>query len=164
MGYVLEAVVAREEPLRAAAAGIAAARTVPLRQGLALLPMTDELFGVLSPGGTAGPEARPPGFRKLPGGFDRTLTRWSATGPVAYAEADFFGGDGEQRAAVWDAGALVLGPLHTAEGDPFPAAGSPLSQALRRLGAVCDAESFDEFAAVGLGRHRHTRDWAGPAR
>ncbi|MEE1942079.1 hypothetical protein V1L54_22220 [Streptomyces sp. TRM 70361] len=65
---------------------------------------------------------------------------------------------------MWDAGALVPGPLHTAEGEPFPAEGSPLSQALRRPGAVRDAESFDEFAAVGPGRHRHTRGWAGPAR
>ncbi|MET8030591.1 hypothetical protein [Streptomyces avermitilis] len=32
--------------------------------------------------------------------------------PVAYVEADYFGGVGEQQAAVWDGETIALGPLH----------------------------------------------------
>jgi hypothetical protein len=65
---------------------------------------------------------------------------------------------GEQRAAVWADGGLVLGPLGVAEGERFPAAGSPISQALRRLGATAP-DGEDEFSAVGLGRHRGSEAW-----
>jgi hypothetical protein len=34
----------------------------------------------------------------------------------------------------------------------------PLNRALRELG-VARGEAFDEFDAVGLGKHRHTEDW-----
>ncbi|WP_329128404.1 hypothetical protein OG727_23290 [Streptomyces caniferus] len=73
-------------------------------------------------------------------------------------EAEYFGGVGEQQAAVWEGGHLVLGPLHAGEGQAFPAAGSPLSRALRRLGAVAGAGE-DEFSAVGLDRHRDGGAW-----
>ncbi|MEU8796714.1 hypothetical protein [Spirillospora sp. NPDC048819] len=154
MGYVLRAVIANAEILRSATDGLAHARLAALRQGLALLPVTDDLFDAVGD-----PAAdRLPGFPMLPGGFDRTLAAWSHAGPVAYAEADYFGGTGEQHAAVWDGGHLVFGPLHTPEDEPFSKLGSPISQALRQLGADAGRE-FDEFAAVGLGRHRATEDW-----
>ena len=54
-----------------------------------------------------------------------------------------------------------IGPLHLAGGEPIPAEGSPISRALRRLGVV-KGEHFDEFDAVGLGRHRETVSWLPP--
>ncbi|WP_405925766.1 hypothetical protein [Streptomyces sp. NBC_00035] len=116
--------------------------------------MTDELFDAVTDGSAVGPL----GFWRLPGGFDTLLAQWSTAGPVGYAEVEHFGGVGEQRAAVWADGALVLGPLYVPEGQSFPSAGSPVSQALRRLGAVAGADG-DEFLAVGLDRHRHNEDW-----
>jgi hypothetical protein len=80
---------------------------------------------------------------------------------VAYIEADYFGGVGTQTAQVWDGGKMALGPLHLAEGEPSPTTGTPISQALRRLGAT-KGNHVDEFAAVGLGRHRDTDDWLSP--
>ena len=70
------------------------------------MPMTDEVFDGVTDGSTAGDL----GFGRLPGGFERLLAQWSVSGPVAYVEAEYFGGVGEQRAAVWADGALVLGP------------------------------------------------------
>ena len=101
------------------------------------------------------------GFWKAPAGFDEALAACSMTGPVAYVKADFFGGAGTQAAQVWDGGEVVLGPLQLAEGEPWSVAGSPVSQALRRLGAV-RGNHVDEFDAVGLGRHRHTQHWLLP--
>ncbi|MFH9068679.1 hypothetical protein [Streptomyces alboflavus] len=156
MGYVLHAVIADGALLRGAAREVAAARLAPLGQGLSLMPMTDTLFDAVTDGGPA----RQPGFRRLPGGFDALLATWSAAGPVAYVEAEYFGGVGEQLAGVWDGGTLVLGPLRVGEGQGLPAAGSPISQVLRRLGAVAGADE-DEFTAVGLGRHRDPEAWIG---
>ncbi|MCR8579452.1 hypothetical protein [Streptomyces sp. Isolate_219] len=154
MGYDLQAVIAGEEVLRAASRDLSAARMASLGQGLSLMPMTEALFDSVADGSDTGAL----GFWRLPGGFEKTLADWSTAGPVAYVEAEYFGGVGEQQAAVWDGGTIVLGPLHVQEGQPFPPAGSAVSQALRRLGVVASAGE-DEFSAVGLDRHRHGEGW-----
>jgi hypothetical protein len=154
MAYVLQAVIAGDELLRGASRDLPAARVAPLGQGLSLAPMTDELFDAVADG----TDVDSLGFWRLPGGFDRLLAEWSAAGPVAYVEAEYFGGWGEQHAAVWACGAIVLGPLHLPEGQPLPPTGGPISQALRQLGVLTIATE-DEFSAVGLDRHRHSEDW-----
>ncbi|MFD5343409.1 hypothetical protein ACFWJY_06490 [Streptomyces anulatus] len=154
MGYDLQAVIAGEEALRGAARDLPAAQLASIGQGLSLMPMTDALFDSVADGGGVGAL----GFWRLPELFEVALAAWSAGGPVAYVEAEYFGGVGEQRAAVWDGGTIVLGPLYVEEGQPFPPAGSPVSQALRRLGVVASAGE-DEFSAVGLGWHRHVEAW-----
>lgn len=140
--------------LRAAARELPAARLVSIGQGLSLMPMTDELFDSVADGG----DDRALDFWRLPKGFAQTLADRSTAGPLAYVEAEYFGGVGEQSAVVWDGGAIVLGPLHEPEGRPSPPAGSPISQALRRLGALAGAGE-DAFTAVGLDRHRSVEDW-----
>lgn len=154
MGYDLQAIIAREELLRATTQALPDAVVAPLEQGLALVPITDAFFDRV----TGIPVADDLGFWRLPAGFERTLADWSARGPVAYVEAEFFGGVGWQRAAVWSGGVLALGPLWIDEAERFAAEGSPISQALRCLGAITTAGQ-DEFAAIGLGRHRHRDDW-----
>ncbi|MEU0059675.1 hypothetical protein [Streptomyces sp. NPDC006334] len=154
MGYDLRAVIADEEALRRAARDLPAARLASIGQGLSLMPMTDALFDSVADGSRVGTL----GFWGLPGGFEKTLAAWSASGPVAYVEAEYFGGVGEQRAAVWNGGGIVLGPLHVEEGQPCPPAGSPISQALWRLG-VAASTGEDEFSAVGLDRHQRGEAW-----
>ncbi|MFJ4814596.1 hypothetical protein [Streptomyces sp. NPDC088801] len=154
MSYDLRAVIADEGALRLATRGLSTARLASIGQGLSLMPMTDALFKTLTDDNGAGAL----GFRRLPGGFERTLADWSAHAPVAYVEAEYFGGVGEQRAAVWDGGTIAIAPLHVDEDQPFPPAGSPISRALRRLGAVASAGE-DEFCAVGLHRHRRSEAW-----
>lgn len=154
LGYTLEAIIGSAGALRAAVSHLPAAVLVPLAQDLALVPMTDELFDAVTDGTTQNVL----GFWALPGGFDRELTSWSSAGPVGYVEADFFGGVGSQRSALWVAGELVFGPLHVGPGEPFPPEGSPIAQMLARLGVERDGHR-DEFEAIGLGRHRETADW-----
>ncbi|MCX4444645.1 hypothetical protein [Streptomyces albidoflavus] len=154
MGYDLQAVIAEGEALQCVARYLPAARPASIGQGLSLMPMTDALFDSVADGSAVGAL----GFQRLPGGFEKALAAWSAFGPVAYVEAEYFGGVGEQRAAVWDGGTIVLGPLHVEEGQLFQPAGSPISQALRCLGVVASADE-DEFSAVGLDRHRHGEAW-----
>jgi hypothetical protein len=116
--------------------------------------MSDVLFHELGSDCAVGP----PEFWRLPSGFDLMLAAWSKAGPVAYVESEYFGGVGEENSAVWRDGYLALGPPHLLEGEPVPAQGSPVAQALRELG-IRAAGSSDEFAAVGLDRHRASEDW-----
>ncbi|RKS05326.1 hypothetical protein DFP74_0920 [Nocardiopsis sp. Huas11] len=152
--YCLEAVVAARPVLDALVGANEHAHPVPLVSGLSLLPMTDGLFDSVTVAGVPRDEV----FWKLPSGFDRALAACSTHGPVAYLEAEYFGGAGEQNAQVWDGGRVVLGPLRLLDGRPVPVGGSPISQALRRLGVV-GGEDVDEFDAVGLGLHRRTAGW-----
>jgi hypothetical protein len=156
VGYVLQGVLgsaAALEPSRA----FAHAHVVVLDQDLRLLLMTDDLFDEVRLGGVDPPSW---GFLRLPAGFDRTLAAWSDRGPVAYVEAEYFGGVGTQAAIVWAGGEVVLGPLVTSEAQTDPMDRSPISRALSRLG-VSARGHVDEFAAVGLGRHRDLDGWLG---
>ena len=149
MGYTLEAVIGSAGALEAFVRRWAVAVAVPLAQGLVLVPMTDELFDAIGAGAD-----EMLGFWRLPAGFGRL----PAGGPVAYVEAEIFGGVGSQRAALWTGGELALGPLTLEEGEEFAPEGSPISQVLARLGVRRDGQR-DEFDSVGLDRHRHTEDW-----
>ncbi|MFC5663559.1 hypothetical protein ACFP3U_11270 [Kitasatospora misakiensis] len=172
MSYELQALIGPAELVAVAAAEVPAARPRLLAQGLALIPATPEFLAAfrvgdeataapaaaVSPSGTAASA----GFDWFPGGLERRLAAWSKAGPIACVEADYFGGTGTQRAAVWADGRLDLGPITSAELEPFPPEGSPISRALRRLGArVTEGDDAvrDEFDAVGLGAHRATVSW-----
>jgi hypothetical protein len=154
--YDLCGMVAAPDVLAGVVARHAAARIVELEQGLALVPVTDELAASFTE------ESRVPresGFWRLTGGVLTALERASLAGPVAYLEAEYEGREGRQTAAVWDRGALVLGPLLLVRGEPFPArGGGPVGAALRRVGAVAVGRR-DEFVALGLGRCRSTGEW-----
>ncbi|MGK4597926.1 MULTISPECIES: hypothetical protein [Amycolatopsis] len=132
--YCLRAVIVTESARRRVLDSLEGARLVPLGQDLSLMPVAETRFDT-------GP-----------------LAECSEHGAVAYVEAEYFGGAGTQFAQVWEGGETVLGPLQVDEDEPDPADGSPISQALRRLG-VLKGDHFDEFDAVGLGRHRDTDDW-----
>jgi hypothetical protein len=134
--YCLRAAIAAEPVLRDLADLLGGLHIVPLWQHLAMSPLTGAPIV----------------------GLQRVLAACSATGPVAHVEAGYFGGVGTQSATVWDGGTVALGPLYLAEGEPQPADGSPISRALRHLGAS-RGEHADEFDAVGLGRHRDTASW-----
>ncbi|GAA2840988.1 hypothetical protein RMN57_17245 [Kitasatospora sp. CM 4170] len=171
MPYELQALIGTAELLAVAAAEVPVARLAPLSQGLALIPATPAFLAALAyqVGGNEGALGEAAGFDWLPGGSARRLAAWSKAGPIACVEACFFGGSGTQRAAVWADGRLALGPLTSAEFAPFPPEGSPISRALRRLGArvesgrADEAHHVDEFEAVGLPAHRSTARWAAPA-
>lgn len=154
VGYELAAVIAAESVLHATFADLTGTEIVPIEQGLALLPITDEFFDSVSDP-TASEAAD---FWKLPRGFPERLASRSVAGPIAYVEAEFFGGIGSQSAQVWANADTVFGPVHLAEGEPTPEDGTPISQALRHLGVRTGGEG-DEFDGAGLGRHRHIEDW-----
>ncbi len=143
MGYFLDAIVGPEAALRAHAKPFKKSRIVRLGNGLALIPMTEELHLEMSGG-------------KPMGAYNQVvecLSKWVQTASkgqfVAYVQAGFFGGQGTQSAIVWKDGKGTLGPMTS-----FDA----INQALKQMGVVAQPGK-DEFDTVGLGRHRDTEDW-----
>ncbi|MET9843695.1 hypothetical protein [Streptomyces ossamyceticus] len=140
MSYRLDAAVSDFDRMRRWAEGVTGAVVAPLAQRLGLLPLTAE-------------------FRDdLP----RLLRDLSRGGPVAHVEADFWGGDGDQTAALWRAGVREWGPVHTSDFSG-PRENWPINAALALLGVVPARpgapDHRDLFAEVGLGRGRDEEDW-----
>ena len=157
MGYVLQALLGRPGLLRAHLDAHPLARVVPLGQGIGMIPVTHALREGLEAGSGGGvrEEAYPEGIYYLSAAVVAWAERISRDGPVAYVEADYFGGVGTQGAVAWHNGRVILGPLVT-EREPSRAAA--INRALRLLGATAD-EAVDEFGAVGLSRQRSTEAW-----
>jgi hypothetical protein len=158
VSYELRALAALHEAaaVAAAQAGIA---EIELPQGYGLVPITPAVFDRLG-GGASKPFGGT--FWFLSAGIEALLRRVSRTGPIAYLEAEIFGGTGTQAMAVWRDGELWLGPATTqfSWSPPDPATNPQwaFNQALRALG-VDRGQAFDEFDALNLSKHRHTESW-----
>jgi hypothetical protein len=146
MGHSIAGFVAREEVLREGARHLRHARIASLEQGFGFLPATDVLDDELGRGEMPHDE-----FWRLTDGLARLGAELSRGGRVAYVETDYFGGSGDQAAMAWEDGEVLSAP-HKA-----------------RIGAIHGAlmwldvekgDADDRFDALGLGRHRHTDDWA----
>ncbi|WP_405614884.1 hypothetical protein OG292_18055 [Streptomyces sp. NBC_01511] len=140
MSYQLDAFIGDFGRLRSWAEKVPGALVAPLAQRMGLVPL-------------------PAAIRDdLP----RTLCELSQDGPVAHVRADFWGGDGEQGAAVWRAGVREWGPVHTSQ-FAGPRENWPVNAALARLGVVPAGpgapEYRDLFVEVGLGQGRDEEDW-----
>lgn len=140
MSYRLDAVVGDFDRLRSWAVAVPGAVVAPLMQRMGLLPLSPALRD------------------DLPG----ILRDLSKGGPVAHVEADFWGGEGDQTAALWRDGVLDWGPVHASDFSG-PRADWPINAALARLGVVGARsgapEYRDLFVEVGLGRGRDEDDW-----
>lgn len=119
-----------------------------------IVPWTDELFDDLGQSDTA---AEIQGVHYGHSALRVLVEAVSTRSRLAYVEAEFFGGLGEQGAVVFERGPVIWT-------SPFgPAmvrieARSPISEALGLLGVVA-ANGRDEFDSVGLGLHRRTEYW-----
>jgi hypothetical protein len=144
MGYELQALIGKTQVLQLHSGPFQSARVVSLDQGIGIIPLTDELYEEI------GGEGELDTFYK----FSPQLEEWarllSQHAPVAYVEAEYFGGVGGQNAIAWSKGGRILGPLH---------AENAINQALKLLGVSSADIAGDEFDAVGLGKHRDTASW-----
>jgi hypothetical protein len=111
MAYELRALVG-EMPALEAAAAEAWVASIPLHHCMALVPITNGVFDRLG-GGTEFGEAF-----FLSRGVEQLARRASSIGPIAYLDADLFGGVGTQAAVLWRDGEVVAGPVVTEFGWP----------------------------------------------
>lgn len=143
MGYYLQAIIGKQQTLAQHASAFRHVHLVPLEKDIAMIPITDALYDEIADGGQI------ERFYKLSPGIEEWARRISMAAPVAYIEAEFFGGAGGQSAVAWSSGSRTLGPLHSEQA---------INEALRLLG-VQKGGARDEFDAIALGRHRNIEDW-----
>jgi hypothetical protein len=143
MGYYLHAFIGKEDVLGKHTTEFQHAHLVPLTQGMALIPLTDDLLEEIGSGAEASH------FDKLSPAVEQWAQRISSIAPIAYVEAVFFGGDGGQSAVAWSGRSRVVGPIHSRKA---------INQVLRFFD-VQIGKAHDEFDALGLGRHRDTQEW-----
>lgn len=156
MGYEVRGVIAEAALAQSIASEFGpGTRAVGLELGLALVPYAGAAYDHFL--GRHGEQFHP--FNRLGSTVAALIADASRGGPVAYVEAEYFGGVGEQHAAVWDGGVLAWGPMSIGFRQTVPPQGTAISQALRRIGVTCADRSQDEFDAVGLRRRRHLGDW-----
>lgn len=156
MGYEVRGVIAGKALAQIIASEFGpGTRAVDLEQGFALVPYSGRVYDHFL--GRHGALLRP--FNRLGSTIAELLADTSRRGPLAYVEAEYFGGAGEQHAAVWDNGVLAWGPMSIGFQQAIAPQGTAISQALRRIGVTSTDESRDEFDMVGLRRHRHLEDW-----
>jgi len=87
--------------------------------------------------------------------FAQTL---SEKQPIAYIEADYFGGLGRQNAVLWEHQQIKLLPANNGVLGVVPYHSGPICAVLRAMG-VKNVPPTDEFASLGLLRHRHNEGW-----
>ena len=147
MGYTLRAFVGRAEALKPLVGLVPQAVLVKLEQGFFLIPVLDVLHDALN--NFVQDESLPP-FYFLTAHLEAQILARIGDVCVGYIEAEYFGGDGEQAAILWEGGRreFVAGPGYGA-----------INSVLRHLGVTTDSSDYDEFEAVGLAQNRHTEDW-----
>jgi len=150
MAYTLEAFVLPSSATKAALTTLPSAVAVPLEQGLSLIPLTDAFAISLGDRFGAGMEFEFKDMPTLKGSAVKWAEQVSHASPVAFLEAEFFGGQGSQVAIGWQAGQITFGPLR---------ATNAINQALRWL-EIMPAAEMDEFDTLRLGRFRSTEKWA----
>ncbi len=157
MSHNIFGFIGKAVDLHLAGTRLAGSKVVSLFLGYGFLPVTDEVIDF---------DERAP-FRYLTR-LTYRLGEWaeivSADCPLAYVETDYFGGRGLQTAVAWVGGRLVFGPTQTEDFSqngkvhPTPLLERAINQALRLIG-VGRGIAIDEFAALGLGKHRSNEDW-----
>jgi hypothetical protein len=134
-------------------------------EGARLIPVTDAIHARYEV--AAGSSDKVAGFRELTNGVAHWAENLSRHCTVLYVHCEFWAGDGIHAAIAWSDGSVVFGPQFTRT--PNEAAESPyeladrssmaINAALRALGIRAKPPD-DEFATIGLDRHRWTAQWA----
>lgn len=143
MAYCLQAFIGRHDSLQGV--GDEELRLVELPQGYGMLPLTSGVrrrFGLPFCPLTDGDE-------NLPDELVSLCAAISRKGHLAYVEAEFFGGNGAQASVVFIGGKDV---------GPIVIDADAINSALAEIG-VQRLNHRDEFAALGLDKHRNTEDW-----
>jgi len=149
MAYTLHALIARCELLANPPSWSPGSAVIALPQGFCMLPLSGAVCDRFGPADQPWLFEPYSIFTHLPEDLVPDLLELSRGGRLAYVEAEYFGGVGEQRGMGWDRGAVVREPEESS---------GAINSALSWLG-VERAAGSDWFDTLGLGRHRSVDDW-----
>ena len=161
MGTQIEAVIFDGDPETAALPkGLL---TVPLPGGLTMLPVTAEMTSGLDPDAVG--DERIPGSWNLQQPVAALSRALSRDRRVLYVFSETWAGPGIKESIAWRDGQLLYGPSGTCdiEADLEPGyqlvpGDNAVNAGLRAVG-VHATDGRDEYATVGLDKHRMTEDW-----
>jgi hypothetical protein len=151
MGYIFHGLISHTTTLDKVHPHFLNWHVVGLNQGISIIPFTNKLFKEIEEAELKrdGKTIKRTDFLELTSAIETLAVEISKVGAVGWIEAEFHGGSGDQGAVCWDNGLCILGPIRDQKA---------INQVLRllnvRLGFM-----HDEFAAVGLRKHRDTHDW-----
>jgi hypothetical protein len=161
MGTRIEAVIFDGDPKTAALPN--ALPAVPMPGGLTMLPVAAEMLSGVDPDAIG--DERIPGSWNLKQPVAALAKALSRDRRVLYLFSETWAGPGIKECIAWRAGQLLYGPsatcdieadlepgYHLAPGDDAVNAG------LRAIG-VHATDGRDEYATVGLDKHRMTEQW-----
>jgi hypothetical protein len=150
MSHYIRVIIAREKLIQRLADTWQTAHIISLKQDFCLIPLTDELHDEIiseyPPESGEGLEE----FILLSPPIQAILANHSQSGPIAYIETDYFGGEGSQSAILYEGGDIKTGPRQS----KWPGA---INGILRELG-VKRTLPYDRFDTLGLGTFRNNDD------
>jgi len=161
MGTRIEAIIFDGDPKTAAL--LAGLPTVAMTERLTMLPVTEEVLCRLDPG-AIGDEHIPDGWnlRRDVAALARALSRDRG---VLYLFSETWAGPGVKESMAWRQGQLLYGPSGTCDieadlepGYQLALGDDAVNAGLRALG-VRAIDGRDEYATVGLDKHRMGEDW-----
>lgn len=146
MGYYLQAFICKQADINIFINNFDKAKKIVIGQGLCLIPMTEDLFDQINIFAVSNPVDK---FEYLTDNIEAKILQLFAGKKVAYVEAEYHGGDGGQIAIIWKDDKrykfLEFGQ-------------DKINEVLKDFGVIAE-KGEDEFSTLGLGLHRHTRDW-----
>jgi hypothetical protein len=154
----IQVVVSSTGVLKRALEHLPSAVICQLEQGLALIPITDEVESDLRSCHFDSLHKVVPHSGEIAQGVAELASRLSARSPVLYLATYIHGGTGGQDAIVWKDSQVVLS-IGDDEDNMSKWPDSPISRALRHVGVTVRPDQ-DEFDAIGLGRFRSNESWA----
>jgi len=146
MGYYLRAFVGRCDDLKPIAEAYHEAKIIPLDQGISLVPHTEELYDQIN---NFDSSANLQSFEFLTAKIESEILKVIDHKPIAYVEADYFGGKGGQVGIIWTGGKRIA---------EFKYGQDVINTVLKHFDVRAD-KGKDEFATLQFDRHRNTADW-----
>jgi hypothetical protein len=146
MGYYLQAFICRQSDKNVLTENFDKASSVAIGHGLALIPMTEELFDQINNRTLSSSVDK---FEYMTENVEQKILGAIGDRKFAYVEAEYFGGEGGQIGIIWN--------NHKRQ-ELLAFGQDKINHVLRDFGVIAN-QNQDEFLTVGLGLHRNTGDW-----
>lgn len=161
MSHHIQVIIGKEEIINDFKSRWIHAYKLPLKQGFALIPLTDDLLDDITELMDNGKEKPYPPFYQLNASLDELLKSESHKRQLAYLETEYFGGSGFQLAILYENQSVGLGPLKTEtiwneklmSYEKVPNEKNAINQVLERIGVRQIGEK-DEFDSMELSFYR----------
>lgn len=149
MGYQLQAIICKDKLSNIITHEYKSAGRVHLKDNLYIIPFTQNFYDEVNQYSESNHFDK---FEYLNERLFNFLSQKSLIEPIAYVEADYFGGTGGQSAIMFEKSKIIIDIRYTDTGY------GAINSVLKEFG-ISKENNNDEWDTVGLLRHRKTEDW-----